>query len=71
MSKIICLAVAVEGHFSPFVPIVSNFVKRGHIVSFITGRKFQERVEKTGAKFIPLPEKWILVIRRYMTCSLN
>ncbi len=58
MSKIIILATPVEGHFNPFIPIVSMFVKRGHDIVFITGRKFQERVINTGAKFIPLPERW-------------
>ena len=58
MSKIICLAASVEGHVSPFIPIVSNFVKQGHDVLFITGKKFKQRVENTGATFIPVPAKW-------------
>lgn len=58
MSKIVVLAEAAEGHFSPLVPIVNRLILRGHQIAFITGRSFKERVEATGAAFHPLPLRW-------------
>lgn len=58
MNRIIILALPVEGHFNPFIPIVVKLVERGHKVMFITGRIFKERVENTGATFHPFPVKW-------------
>lgn len=58
MSNILILAESVEGHFNPFVPIISKFVERGHNVRCLTGRGFKERVESLGAAFLPLPAQW-------------
>jgi MGT family glycosyltransferase len=58
MIKIIILATPVEGHFYPFIPIAELFYNRGHEMVFITGKKFEKRVINTGARFIPLPDKW-------------
>lgn len=58
MGKIVVLAEAAEGHFSPLVPIVNRLILRGHQIAFITGRSFKERVEATGAAFHPLPLRW-------------
>ncbi len=58
MSKIIVLTVPVEGHFNPFVPIITRLVQRGHDVICFAGRNFQNSVEKTGATFQPPPLKW-------------
>lgn len=60
MYKIIILAEPVEGHFSPFVPIITKLFQRGHKIICITGKMFEKRVENTGASFFPLPEKWDL-----------
>jgi len=58
MSKILVLTVPAEGHFNPFMPIISGLVKRGHEVVCFAGSVFQYRVEKTGATFRPPPAKW-------------
>ena len=58
MSKIMVVTVPVEGHFNPFVPIIKRLVQNGHDVICIAGRKFQDRVENTGATFLPPPLKW-------------
>ena len=58
MSNIVILAEAVEGHFSPLVPIIQRLVSRGHQIVCITGRSFRERVENTGASFHALPHQW-------------
>jgi MGT family glycosyltransferase len=58
MSKIIVVTVPAEGHFNPFVPIITKLVQNGHEVICFAGRKFQKRVENTGATFLPPPLKW-------------
>ena len=58
MSKIIILAEPAEGHINPFMPIMVQLIARGHEVVCITGEKFRPRVEKIGAVFQALPEKW-------------
>jgi MGT family glycosyltransferase len=58
MRKIIVLSTPVEGHFNPLLPVIKKLVERGHEVVWITGRVFQDRVEKTGATFLPPPSKW-------------
>jgi len=55
MSKILILEESVEGHFNPFMPIISKFVERGHNARCLTGRVFKERVESLGAAILPLP----------------
>lgn len=58
MSKIIILIEPVEGHFNPFVPIITKLVAQGHELVCITGSRFKQRVEKIGVSFSPLPTKW-------------
>jgi MGT family glycosyltransferase len=58
MSKIIVVTVPADGHFNPFVPVIAKLVQNGHDVICVAGRKFQKRVENTGAAFLPPPLKW-------------
>ncbi|NOR69577.1 MAG: hypothetical protein GQ532_07760, partial [Methylomarinum sp.] len=58
MSKIIILAEPAEGHINPFIPIMNRLSENGHQLVCITGYKFKQKVENTGALFQPLPAKW-------------
>jgi MGT family glycosyltransferase len=58
MSKILVITVPVEGHFNPFVPIITGLVQNSHDVKCFAGRKFQRRVENIGATYLPPPIKW-------------
>jgi MGT family glycosyltransferase len=58
MSKIIVITVPIEGHFNPFMPIITGLVHNGHEVICFAGRKFQKKVMNTGATFLPPPLKW-------------
>ncbi len=58
MSKILVITVPIDGHFNPFIPIIAKLVKNGNDVTCLAGRKFQNRVENTGAAFLPPPLKW-------------
>jgi len=48
---------AAVGHVIPTMPIARKLVERGHEVVWITGRKYKEKVETTGARFHPLPKE--------------
>jgi UDP:flavonoid glycosyltransferase YjiC (YdhE family) len=56
--KIVILIEPAEGHFNPFVPIITKFVEQGYQVVCMTGSNFKERVEKTGATFHNIPSNW-------------
>lgn len=58
MHKIIILVTPVEGHFNPFVPIITKLIEKSYDVVCITGRIFKDMVIKTGAAFHPIPSKW-------------
>ncbi|MGW7385562.1 glycosyltransferase [Streptomyces sp. NPDC054794] len=55
MAKIIVTATPFEGHVTPLVAIAADLTARGHEVLFYTGARFEERVRKTGSRFVPYP----------------
>ena len=58
MSKFLFITNPTNGHMYPQFPIVSELVKSGHEVKWISGSVFKEKVEKTGAQFIPMHPKY-------------
>ena len=58
MSKIIILIEPADGHFNPFVPIITKLVAQEHDIVCMTGRRFKQRVEQLGVRFSPLPIQW-------------
>ncbi len=44
-----------DGHVNPFLPVVSHLVNEGHEVIWICGRAYRQKIEVTGAKFVPMP----------------
>lgn len=60
MSKIVFFSIPAYGHTNPTIAVVDELVKRGHEVWYYSFYEFQEKIENTGAKFIPcddyLPE---------------
>jgi UDP:flavonoid glycosyltransferase YjiC (YdhE family) len=55
MSKIIVTATPSEGHVAPLAAIATDLTERGHEVLFYTGSRFEERVRRTGARFVSFP----------------
>ncbi|RZB16730.1 glycosyltransferase [Streptomyces sp. F001] len=43
-----------EGHVNVIMHLVKELVRRGNTVTWYTGKVFQERVERTGARFSPI-----------------
>ncbi len=56
MSSIIIAAVPIHGHVNPLLAVARHLVARGDRVRFITGARFAELVDATGATHIALPD---------------
>lgn len=54
MARILVGSTALLGHIAPLAPIVGELVNRGHDVRWYTGSHFRERVEATGARYLPM-----------------
>jgi MGT family glycosyltransferase len=52
--KILLASTPATGHINPLLGIVHMLQAEGHEISFLTGSAFRDRIEKSGAKFIPL-----------------
>ena len=57
MANFLLFTETAAGHVAPALPISSALVEHGHQVTWITGRVFKDRVEATGAIYIPTPEE--------------
>ena len=57
MARFLMKTDAAFGHVLPTIPIARKLVERGHEVAWITGKKYREKVESTGARFHPLPKE--------------
>jgi len=57
MARFLIMTDPAVGHVTPSMPIAQKLVERGHEVVWITGRRYKEKVEATGAKFHPLPQE--------------
>src|SRR3954463_9150561 len=53
MARFLMATMPMVGHVNPGLPIARRLVARGHEVRWYTGRRFQERIEATGARFAP------------------
>jgi MGT family glycosyltransferase len=58
MSKFLVITNPSDGHVYPLIPIVSELVKSGHTVRWIGGRVYKEKVEKTGAQYVQMHQKY-------------
>jgi UDP:flavonoid glycosyltransferase YjiC (YdhE family) len=57
MPSIIIAAMPIHGHVTPLLAVARHFVQRGDRVRFITGSRFADPIEATGAEHVPLPEE--------------
>lgn len=55
MSSILITSTPVVGHITPLLPVAQQLVDAGHRVRVLTGARYREAVEGTGATFIALP----------------
>lgn len=53
MSKILMINLPYSGHTNPTLGLAAELVRRGHFVGYINAPSFREKIEATGAIFIP------------------
>lgn len=54
LSLLIC-STPVHGHVTPLLPVARALAEAGHDVRFLTGARYRDAVEQTGARWMPLP----------------
>ncbi|TDE08370.1 glycosyltransferase [Jiangella asiatica] len=55
MTSIMIATMPIHGHVTALLPVARHFAGRGDRVRFLTGARFVETVEATGAEHLPLP----------------
>jgi MGT family glycosyltransferase len=55
MSSILITSTPVVGHITPLLPVARELIEAGHRVRILTGARYREAVENSGAAFLPLP----------------
>ncbi len=53
MAAILMINVPYAGHTNPTLPLAEALVRRGHKVAYINAEEYRDKLEKTGAEFIP------------------
>lgn len=53
MSKIVFFCIPAHGHTNPTLEVVRELIERGHEVWYYSYEHFREKIERTGARFIP------------------
>ena len=53
MARFLLTAMPFTGHIAPTLPVAQALVARGHDVRFYTGSAFRDRIEGSGAVFVP------------------
>ena len=51
--RFLFITIPVTGHTSPLLPVAKKLVGLGHEVRWYTGSRFRQRIEGTGATYIP------------------
>jgi MGT family glycosyltransferase len=54
--KILLVSTPATGHLNPLLAIGRILIAEGHELVFLTGTALRSRIERTGAKFHPLPK---------------
>src|SRR5690242_16716982 len=54
MANILIATMGFSGHISAALPLARKLVERGNQVRWYTTRKFQQKIEATGAVFAPM-----------------
>jgi MGT family glycosyltransferase len=53
MARFLVATQPITGHVLPALPLARKLVERGHKVGWYCGRKFEDRIRTTGARFFP------------------
>jgi UDP:flavonoid glycosyltransferase YjiC (YdhE family) len=55
LMKLILASTPATGHLNPMIAIATFLIEDGHEIIFLSGSAYRERIEKSGAKFRPIP----------------
>lgn len=55
MSAILLCSTPIHGHVTPLLAVARYLHEHGHRVRFMSGARYQNAIEATGAEFLPLP----------------
>jgi UDP:flavonoid glycosyltransferase YjiC (YdhE family) len=53
MTRFLFAAMPAAGHIGPLIPLAHELIDRGHEVAWYTGDRYRDKVEATGATFLP------------------
>lgn len=56
MHSVLLVSTPIHGHVTPLLAVARQLVADGHRVRFLTGERYREKVEATGAEYLALPE---------------
>jgi len=51
--NILMINLPFAGHTNPTLPLAAALVRKGHEVSYVNAEEFRDKIENTGAEFIP------------------
>ena len=51
--NVLMINLPYSGHTNPTLPLTKALVSRGHTVTYVNAESFRERIEETGASFVP------------------
>ncbi len=51
--NILMVNLPFSGHTNPTLPLTTELVNRGHNVTYVNAESFREKIEQTGATFVP------------------
>ena len=54
--NILMVNLPFAGHTNPTLPLSRELVNRGHAVTYINAESFREKIQATGAQFVPYPD---------------
>jgi MGT family glycosyltransferase len=60
MPRFLFASAAADGHVGPMLPIARELTARGHEIAWMTGGRYRERVEATGARHLPMTDDFAL-----------
>ena len=56
MARFLLCTKPADGHVNPMLPVSGELASRGHAVAWYTGSAFKERIERTGARHVPIEQ---------------
>lgn len=51
--NILMVNLPFAGHTNPTLPLTEKLIEHGHCVTYVNAPAFREKIERTGAKFVP------------------